>query len=209
MPALNGSECRDRRRSGAHAGARSANSTGSGAAGSRLGTATRRPHGRGLRLLVQVGAGVADRAACQRCQRWWETALTGTLRDSGGTVGYERQANWHMTEGESPLERRSSQSTFLREPCVGTCEGAGEASAAVRAGRVMERRKIRHLECRDSVLGRRQHRSSQYGEDRPGSTASKNSGTCVRHIPGPGRSSGRPGGSSPGPRREGVRLDQR
>ena len=127
----------------------------------------------------------------------------------GGTPGYERQANWHMTEGESPSERRSSQSTFLREPCVGTCEGAGEASAAVRAGRVMERRKIRHLECRDSVLGRRQHRSSQYGEDRPGSTASKNSGTCVRHIPGPGRSSGRPGESSPGPRREGVRLDQR
>ena len=135
-------------------------------------------------------------------------AITGDHRFGGGCE-CERQANWHMTEGESPLERRSSQSTFLREPCVGTCEGAGEASAAVRAGRVMERRKIRHLECRDSVLGRRQHRSSQYGEDRPGSTASKNSGTCVRHIPGPGRSSGRPGESSPGPRREGVRLDQR
>ena len=112
------------------------------------------------------------------------------------------QANWHMTEGESPSERRSSQSTFPREPCACTCKGAGEASAAVRAGRAMERRKRRHLECRDSVFGRRQHRSSQYGEDRPGSTASKNSGTYIRHIPGPGRSSGRPGGSSPGPRRE-------
>ena len=139
----------------------------------------------------------------------WGYALIANALTGEEVRGCERQANWHMTEGESPSERRSSQSTFLREPCVGTCKGAGEASAAVRAGRVMERRKIRHLECRDSVLGRRQHRSSQYGEDRPGSTASKNSGTYVRHIPGPGRSSGRPGESSPGPRREGVRLDQR
>ena len=98
-----------------------------------------------------------------------------------------------MTEGESPSERRSNQSTFLREPCVGTREGAGEASAAVRAGRAMERRKIRHLECRGPYLGRRQHWSSRHGEDRPGSTASKNSGTYVCHIPGPGRSSGCPG----------------
>ena len=45
-----------------------------------------------------------------------------------------RQANWHMTEGGSPLKRRNNRSTFLREPCVGTREGAGEASVAVRAG---------------------------------------------------------------------------
>ena len=58
-----------------------------------------------------------------------------------GAGEYERQANWHMTEGGSPLERRSNRTTFLREPCDGTREGAGEASVAVRAGRAMERRK--------------------------------------------------------------------
>ena len=45
-----------------------------------------------------------------------------------------RQANWHMTEGGSPLKRRNNRSTLLREPCACTREGAGEASVAVRAG---------------------------------------------------------------------------
>ena len=87
--------------------------------------------------------------------------------------------------------------------------GAGEASAAVRAGRATERRKICHLESRDPVEGRRQHRAGRYGETQPGSTASKNSGTYVRHMSGPGRPSGRPGGSSPGPLRKGAMPDQR
>ena len=75
-----------------------------------------------------------------------------------------RQANWHMTGGASPPKRRSNRSTFLRKPCVGTREGAGEASAAVREGGAMERRKGSHLESRDPVEGRRQHRAGRYGE---------------------------------------------
>ena len=39
-----------------------------------------------------------------------------------------RQANWQKVGGVSPLERRSNRTTFLREPCVGSREGAGEAS---------------------------------------------------------------------------------
>ena len=46
-----------------------------------------------------------------------------------------RQANWQKVGGASPLERRSNRTTFLREPCVGSREGAGEASVAVRMGR--------------------------------------------------------------------------
>ena len=48
-----------------------------------------------------------------------------------------RQANWRRGKGESPLERRMSRSTIHREPCSGTREGAGEASVAVRVGRVL------------------------------------------------------------------------
>ena len=50
-------------------------------------------------------------------------------------------ANWHMTGGASPPKRRSNRSTFLRKPCVGTREGAGEASAAVRAGGLLSAEK--------------------------------------------------------------------
>ena len=39
-----------------------------------------------------------------------------------------RQANWQKVGGASPPERRSNRTTFLREPCVGSREGAGEAS---------------------------------------------------------------------------------
>ena len=48
-----------------------------------------------------------------------------------------RQANWHKIGGESPLKRKDQPSTFLREPCVGTREGVGEASVAVRMGRLL------------------------------------------------------------------------
>ncbi len=46
-------------------------------------------------------------------------------------------------EGESPLDRRHSQDTILREPCAATREGRGEASVAVRVGSAIERRKKR------------------------------------------------------------------
>ena len=39
-----------------------------------------------------------------------------------------RQANWQKVGGASPPERRSNRTMFLREPCVGSREGAGEAS---------------------------------------------------------------------------------
>ena len=42
--------------------------------------------------------------------------------------GLVRQANWQKVGGASPPERRSNRTTFLREPCVGSREGAGEAS---------------------------------------------------------------------------------
>ena len=58
-------------------------------------------------------------------------------------VDLVRQANWQKVGGASPPERRSNQTTFLREPCVGSREGAGEASAAVRMGGAIEHRKKR------------------------------------------------------------------
>ena len=69
--------------------------------------------------------------------------------------GLVYQANWQKAGGASPPERRSNQTTFLRKPCVGSREGAGEASAAVRMGRAMEHRKamVRGAEAFRSVEG--------------------------------------------------------
>jgi hypothetical protein len=51
-----------------------------------------------------------------------------------------------------------------REPCVGTREGAGEASVAARAGRAMEPRNHR-VRGADAVYGcGRQHRQWRYRE---------------------------------------------
>ena len=66
--------------------------------------------------------------------------------------------------GASPLERRSNQTTFAREPCVGSREGAGEASVAVRMGRAIEHRKNDDPGCRGFQIGRRQHRGHRIGE---------------------------------------------
>ena len=52
-----------------------------------------------------------------------------------------RQANWQKVGGASPPERRSNRTTFLREPCVGSREGAGEASVAAWMGRAIVHRK--------------------------------------------------------------------
>ena len=46
-------------------------------------------------------------------------------------------------EGESPLDRRHSQVTILREPCIAVGEGRGEASVAARVGSAIERQKDR------------------------------------------------------------------
>ena len=64
--------------------------------------------------------------------------------------------------GVSPLERRSNRTTFLREPCVGSREGAGEASVAVRMGRANEHRNGTCSGCRGFRIGRRQHRWHRY-----------------------------------------------
>ena len=104
-----------------------------------------------------------------------------------------RQANWHMTGGASPPKRRSNRSTFLRKPCVGTREGAGEASAAVREGGAMERRKGSHLESRD--LLKVEDNTGRVGMVRPDRAPRRRRTQCTRasHMPGPGRSSGCPG----------------
>ena len=120
-----------------------------------------------------------------------------------------RQANWHMTEGESPLERRSNRSTFLREPCAGTRKGKVKRRqryvradyGAPKSCIIWSAETLLHVE---GNTGR-----GWYGETRPGSTASENSCTHARHMSGLGRSLGRPGGSLPGPQRKGARPDQR
>ena len=83
------------------------------------------------------------------------------------------QANWRKVGGGSPLERRSNRSTFLREPCVCAREGAGEASAAVWAGRAIEQRKDNDPGRRDFRNGRRPHRLSRFGERHAGPAVSE------------------------------------
>ncbi len=95
------------------------------------------------------------------------------------------QANWQKVGGESPLERRSNQTTFLREPCVGPREGAGEASVAVRMGRAIEHRNTAHSGCRGRQMGRRQHRRHRVGEMSAGPAVSKNPCTSARLLLGP------------------------
>ena len=106
-------------------------------------------------------------------------------------------------EGESPSERRQSHATILREPCVAAREGRGEASVAVRVGSAMERRKDVSPECRDGPNRRRQHGTARDGEGRPGSAASKNTGTHASPWPGSGRPPSHPVGSPTGSLREG------
>ena len=95
------------------------------------------------------------------------------------------QANWRKVGGGSPLERRSNRSTFLREPCVCAREGAGEASAAVWAGRAIEQRKDNDPGRRDFRNGRRPHRLSRFGERHAGPAVSETPCTFARLLSGP------------------------
>ena len=102
--------------------------------------------------------------------RYGYRRIAALLRDAGWQVNDKRalrlwrreglvcQANWQKAGGESPLERRNNQTTFLREPCVGSREGADEASVAVRVGRAIEHRKSDGPGRRGFQSGRRQHR---------------------------------------------------
>ena len=96
-----------------------------------------------------------------------------------------RQANWQKVGGVSPLERRSNRTTFLREPCVGSREGAGEASVAVRMGRANEHRNGTCSGCRGFRIGRRQHRWHRYGERSASPAVSENPCTFARLVSGP------------------------
>src|SRR6266581_960731 len=63
-----------------------------------------------------------------------------------------------------------------REPCVGAREGAGEASAAARAGQAIEPRNHR-VRGADAVYGSgRQHRQQRYRELLVGPARSENQG---------------------------------
>ena len=99
--------------------------------------------------------------------------------------GLVYQANWQKAGGASPLERRSNQTTFLREPCVGPHEGASEASVAVRMGRAIEQRKACNPECRGFQSGRRQHRRHRFGEMSADPAVSESPCTSARLLSGP------------------------
>ena len=120
----------------------------------------------------------------------WNTVdgseVFGTCRtDECDRTGLVCQANWRKVGGESPPERRSNQTTFLREPCAGSREGAGEASVAVRVGRAIEHRKRDDPGCRGFQNGRRQHRRHRFGEMPASPAVSENPCTSARLLSGP------------------------
>ena len=96
-----------------------------------------------------------------------------------------RQANWQKVGGASPPERRSNRTTFLREPCVGSREGAGEASVAAWMGRAIEHRKSDGPGCRGFQIGRRQYRRRRFGEMSASPAVSENPCTFARLLLGP------------------------
>ena len=81
-----------------------------------------------------------------------------------------------------------NQNTYFREPCVVIREGPDEVSAAVRVAGAIEQRNMHYLGRRGCVTGRRHHVGHRYGERIYRPTVSRNSGTHVRTLPGPGRS---------------------
>ena len=100
-------------------------------------------------------------------------------------MGLVRQANWQKVGGASPPERRSNRTTFLREPCVGSREGAGEASVAAWMGRAIEHRKSDGPGCRGFQIGRRQYRRRRFGEMSASPAVSENPCTFARLLLGP------------------------
>ena len=128
-------------------------------------------------LKIQVCYRLIDPGSDWRLHRqWYEHSA---LRD------LVRQANWQKVGGASPPKRRSNQATFLREPCVGPREGAGEASVAVRMGRAIEHRKRNDPGCRGFQIGRRQHRRHRFGEMSADPAVSENPCTFACLVSGP------------------------
>ncbi len=110
-----------------------------------------------------------------------------TRRPAGADAGAHlvRQANWQKVGGASPPERRSNRTTFLREPCVGSREGAGEASVAAWMGRAIEHRKSDGPGCRGFQIGRRQYCRRRFGEMSASPAVSENPCTFARLLLGP------------------------
>ena len=106
-------------------------------------------------------------------------------RGEGARADLVRQANWQKVGGASPPERRSNRTTFLREPCVGSREGAGEASVAAWMGRAIEHRKSDGPGCRGFQIGRRQYRRRRFGEMSASPAVSENPCTFARLLLGP------------------------
>ena len=115
------------------------------------------------------------------------TAAYAMAADGTRTVrtALVRQANWQKVGGASPPERRSNRTTFLREPCVGSREGAGEASVAAWMGRAIEHRKSDGPGCRGFQIGRRQYCRRRFGEMSASPAVSENPCTFARLLLGP------------------------
>ena len=114
-----------------------------------------------------------------------EESIAALCRREGIAEDLVRQANWQKVGGASPPERRSNRTTFLREPCVGSREGAGEASVAAWMGRAIEHRKSDGPGCRGFQIGRRQYRRRRFGEMSASPAVSENPCTFARLLLGP------------------------
>ncbi len=121
--------------------------------------------------------------AARKLPKDTQTALASELMEH--VEDLVRQANWQKVGGASPLERRSNRTTFLREPCVGSREGAGEASVAAWMGRAIEHRKSDGPGCRGFQIGRRQYRRRRFGEMSASPAVSENPCTFARLLLGP------------------------
>ncbi len=142
-----------------------------------------------------LGSAQLDNTVLPRSIDQLEKPVQQTLRDhfewvqslghSGVQAGLVRQANWQKVGGASPPERRSNRTTFLREPCVGSREGAGEASVAAWMGRAIEHRKSDGPGCRGFQIGRRQYRRRRFGEMSASPAVSENPCTFARLLLGP------------------------
>ena len=148
----------------------------------------------GMVPVLELGLGYAAAPAVRlevlaECCPWFafggHTNFLETGRRQSVAADLVRQANWQKVGGASPPKRRSNRTTFLREPCVGSREGAGEASVAAWMGRAIEHRKSDDPGCRGFQIGRRQYRRHRFGEMSASPAVSENPCTFARLLLGP------------------------
>ena len=140
---------------------------------------------KGERIGVDASTMEANAARRNIVRRDTGEGYRGMLERLAHAVDLVRQANWQKVGGASPPERRSNRTTFLREPCVGSREGAGEASVAAWMGRAIEHRKSDGPGCRGFQIGRRQYRRRRFGEMSASPAVSENPCTFARLLLGP------------------------